>query len=435
VAAQSGAALSIADVDKSGVRQIVADFEAEPSIYFAALFDAGGAEVASYPAEAPGERRSSPPAALGAHFTSDGFLDVVSEVKLNSHAPIGKIYLRATTDELRVQIRRTVLISAIVYLAALAVAFILSVFLQRFISRPILELAELTRSVSTEHDYSLCAVGRGQDELGVLCDGFNSMLGEIRRRDGELQQFNDELLRSNEELRQFAFVASHDLQEPLRSITSFCNLLEAEYRGQLDEQAENYIDRIVNGARRMKALVNDLLIYSRVTRDDQAEFQEVNFHDVVDDALANLQLAIAESDADIVVDRLPMVIGDRVQLVQVMQNLIGNALKYRGEDAPFVRIGAQRRGDYWEFFVHDNGIGIAPEFHHQIFEIFKRLHGRDKYPGTGIGLSVCKKIVGRHGGEISVDSQAGAGCVFRFTIRTSAEVPTHEREESLAASF
>ena len=277
VAAQSGAALSIADVDNSGARQIVSDFEAEPAIHFAAFIDANGAEVARIHRTFQPNRRPPPPKTPGAEFTNDGFLDVVEEIKANDGARIGRIYLRASTDELRVQIRRTITIAIIVCVAALAVAFVLSIVLQRFVSEPILKLAHLTRRVSTEHDYSLCAASRGKDELGMLCDGFNSMLAEIRRRDDELQQFNDELLRFNEELRQFAFVASHDLQEPLRSITSFCNLLKEECQGQMDSRADDYVQRIVNGAKRMKNLVTDLLSYSRVSRDEQLAFDDVDF--------------------------------------------------------------------------------------------------------------------------------------------------------------
>jgi light-regulated signal transduction histidine kinase (bacteriophytochrome) len=295
-------------------------------------------------------------------------------------------------------------------------------------------LARLSERVSTEHDYTLKAVRRGNDELGALCDRFNSMLAEIQRRDAELSQSNNELLRSNDELRQFAFVASHDLQEPLRSITSFCNLLKEDYQEKLGEQADDYIARIVKGSQRMKDLVTDLLAYSRVERAEQLKFQPVDFRDVVADALANLESAIDETGAEIVTDSLPTVVGDRVQLVQLVQNLVGNALKYRSDEPPRIQIDARRRRGYFEFSVRDNGIGIAPEHHQQVFEIFKRLHGRDRYPGTGIGLAVCRKIVQRHGGQIVVDSQLGMGSVFRFTINTQFEESADEHEECLAAT-
>jgi two-component system NtrC family sensor kinase len=257
---------------------------------------------------------------------------------------------------------------------------------------------------------------------------------ELQQAKTELERANQELTRSNDELRQFAFVASHDLQEPLRSVTSFCNLLKEEYGGRLDEQADSYIERVVQGAKRMKALVTGLLSYSRVSRDEQPPMDEVNVQEVVAEAIANLQSSIDESVAEIWVDEMPTVIGDRLRLGQLLQNLLGNAILYRSDRPPHIRVHAVRDGDFWEFAVEDNGIGIAPEYHQQVFEIFRRLHSRDKYPGTGIGLAVCKKIVQRHGGRIWLESQPGAGTVFRFTLQAVTEKPIHERETHLAAS-
>ena len=275
------------------------------------------------------------------------------------------------------------------------------------------------------------ALARAADERRRHAE---AVAAELRQAKAQLEEANEELMRSNDELRQFAFVASHDLQEPLRSITSFCNLLKEDYQGRLDGQADDYIERIVTGAKRMKALVTGLLGYSRVSRSDGLAFQEVNFQDVVGDVLANLQSSIQEAGVVVCVGELPTVVGDRVQLVQLLQNLIGNALLYRGKQSPRIEVDARRVPDGWEFSVRDNGIGIAPEHHQQIFEIFKRLHGRDKYPGTGIGLAICKKIVQRHHGQIWVESQPGAGSVFRFTIQSPAEVAQDERERLLATS-
>ena len=288
------------------------------------------------------------------------------------------------------------------------------------------ELEAITSRAETEAALASAADERRRHAETVAVD--------LRLAKAELEKVNQDLTRSNDELRQFAFVASHDLQEPLRSITSFCNLLKEEYHGRFDELADSYIERIINGAKRMKALVTDLLAYSRVSRDEQAAFQAVDLGEVVRDALANLQSAVSEADADIVFEELPAVVGDRVQLVQLLQNLIGNAIVYRSEQRPRIRIDALRDGEVWKFSVRDNGIGIAPEHHLQIFEIFKRLHGRDQYPGTGIGLAVCKKIVQRHGGQITVDSQIGAGSVFQFTILAPMEEAIDERESLLAAS-
>ena len=224
-----------------------------------------------------------------------------------------------------------------------------------------------------------------------------------------------ELRRSNQELEQFAYVASHDLQEPLRKIASFCNLLESRYADKLDERGGVYLHYIVDGAMRMQALVNDLLLYSRVATRGK-EFAPTDTNDVLQEALANLEVGIAESKACITYDPLPTVNGDAAQLVRLMQNLVGNAVKYRGEAPPRIHVSAEEESGEWVFSVHDNGIGIDPQYAERIFVIFQRLHTREEYGGTGIGLSVCKKIVERHGGRIWVESQEGSGATFRFTL-------------------
>jgi signal transduction histidine kinase len=426
IAAQSGAALSIADIDPSSAQEIISDLAAEPSIRYAALINASGSEVVCHPADTPDERRPVPPDRLGALFTGD-FLDITQEVRLNDATLVGRVYLRVSTEELEVQVQRTIMIAIAVYMLALAIALLLSFALQHLISTPILQLAELTRRVSTEHDYTLSAEHRGNDELGALCQGFNTMLAEIRRRD-------DELHRSNDELKQFAFVASHDLQEPLRSVTSFCDMLKTECQGKLTLDAESFLERIVNGVGRMKALVTDLLNYSRVSREAQIDFEQIELRKVVTEALANLQGSIKDSDAEIYCGELPKVTGDRTQLVQVFQNLIGNAIIYRGPRPPQIHIEAIIRHKLCEIVVRDNGIGISAEHYERIFEIFKRLHNRAKYPGTGIGLAVCRKVVERHGGKIWVESQPGQGSVFRFTLPMAFEDSNDESKHYCATS-
>ena len=230
-----------------------------------------------------------------------------------------------------------------------------------------------------------------------------------------LEQAVTELRRSNQELEQFAYVASHDLQEPLRKIASFCNLLESRYAEQLDEKANVYLHYIVDGAMRMQALVNDLLLYSRVTTRGK-EFAPVDLNNALQEALANLDVAVTESSARVTHDPLPTVNGDTAQLGRLFQNLVGNAIKYRGEAPPQVHISAANESGEWVFSVRDNGIGIAPEYAERIFVIFQRLHTREEYGGTGIGLSVCKKIVERHGGRIWVESQEGCGATFYFSL-------------------
>jgi hypothetical protein len=231
----------------------------------------------------------------------------------------------------------------------------------------------------------------------------------------KLQQAMDELQRSNAELEQFAYVASHDLQEPLRMVGSYCQLLQRRYAAKLDQDANEFIDFAVEGAKRMQSLINDLLLYSRVGTKGK-EFVSTELDKVLNDALANLTVAVEEAGAVITRDPLPRVKGDGIQLIQLMQNLIGNALKFRRDEPVRIHIGARREGDRWLISVTDNGIGIDPQYAERIFMIFQRLHTRKEYPGTGIGLSVCKKIVERHGGQISVEPAPTQGSVFKFSM-------------------
>jgi PAS domain S-box-containing protein len=224
-----------------------------------------------------------------------------------------------------------------------------------------------------------------------------------------------DLERSNADLEQFAYVASHDLQEPLRMVSSFTQLLGQRYKGKLDKDADEFIGYAVEGANNMQRLINDLLSFSRVgTRGKPPELISVDT--VLDRALDNLKLAIEESQAVVERDSLPTVAVDDVQLIQIFQNLIANAIKFRGDEPPRIRIAAEARGNEWVFSVRDNGIGIDPQYLDRIFIIFQRLHERGKYPGTGIGLAVCKKIVQRHGGRIWVESELGKGSTFYFSL-------------------
>ena len=240
-------------------------------------------------------------------------------------------------------------------------------------------------------------------------------LAEVERAHAELDRRNADLARSNVELEQFAYVASHDLQEPLRKVTSFAQLLQQRYEGQLDERADQYIEFAVDGAKRMQALINDLLVFSRVGRTTE-RFVEVDNNTLVSAALSNLGQVVEESDARVEVGPLPTVVGDPVLLTAVWQNLIGNSIKFRSSEPPHIQIRAERRTDDWLLTVTDDGIGIEPRFADKIFVIFQRLHSREAYGGTGIGLALCKKIVEFHGGAIWVDTDRPSGTRMCFTL-------------------
>jgi light-regulated signal transduction histidine kinase (bacteriophytochrome) len=244
-----------------------------------------------------------------------------------------------------------------------------------------------------------------------------------KRTDTERKVLAAELARSNKELEHFAYVASHDLQEPLRKIASFTELLAGRYKEKLDDKAGTYIGYIVDGAHRMQTLINDLLSFSRVTTRGK-EFVAVDCNALVQRVLSDLELVIQKSGARVLVSGLPSVAADEIQLGQVFQNLIGNAIKYQSKDrAPAVHVSAAGKDNEWLFSVRDNGIGIDPRYFDRIFLLFQRLHSREEYSGTGMGLAIVKKIVERHGGRVWVESEPGKGSTFFFTLPVQLDAP------------
>jgi signal transduction histidine kinase len=271
------------------------------------------------------------------------------------------------------------------------------------------------------------------DELGQLGESFDRMTGQLqsvtvskdlleqetharRRTELDLIRRTNELSRSNAELEQFAYVASHDLQEPLRMVASYTQLLKQRYEGRLDADADDFIGYAVEGATRMQSLIEDLLEYSRIsTRGKDPE--PLDAEGALEDAVRNLKATIEETGAIVTHDPLPTVMVDPTQMTQLLQNLIGNAVKFRREgDTPRVDVSARRDDDEWRFAVRDNGIGIDPQYFDRVFTVFQRLHARQEYDGSGIGLSICKRIVQRHGGRIWIESQPGTGSTFFFTL-------------------
>lgn len=236
----------------------------------------------------------------------------------------------------------------------------------------------------------------------------------------QLRRTLQELERSNRELEQFAYVASHDLQEPLRMVSSYAQLLNKRYKESLDEKAEDFLKYITEGTHRMQQLIKDLLTFSRVSSRSKP-FERVDCNAIVDGVLTDLRLRIEETGAEILTGHLPEITGDAGLMRQLFQNLISNAIKFHGSERPVVSIGAEEKDSVWEFCVKDNGIGIEKQYYERIFLIFQRLHEREKYPGTGIGLAVCKRIVEHHGGQIRVESTPGNGSAFCFTIPKTAK--------------
>lgn len=286
----------------------------------------------------------------------------------------------------------------------------------------IIGAGDLDHLIAVEGDDELSALALANNEMAAKLkeshtsvDTLRKEIAERKKAEERLALAMNELQRSNKELEQFAYVASHDLQEPLRMVASYTQLLAERYENQLDDKAKKFIHYAVDGAVRMQLLINDLLAFSRIgTRGKPLE--PIDAHAVMGEAINNLKMKIEETETIITNDELPMVRADASQLAQLFQNLLGNAIKFRSSEHPYVHISASDRGREWLFSVRDNGIGIDPQYADKVFVIFQRLHTKEEYPGSGIGLAICKKIVERHGGRIWFESELGEGTTFYFTI-------------------
>lgn len=348
-----------------------------------------------------------------------------------------------------------VISSALVAIFCFVLIMILSyMILTTWVTRPIYDLIETIKKIRTDSNLGSRVKVQSEDEIGILGTAFNQMVDELHysreeilkqnqqleqkvaERTVQLSEINElleqdiikrqqtevelakraeELANSNAELKQFAYIASHDLKEPLRMISNYLQLLKRRYKESLDEKAMEYIDTTVDGASRMHRLIDDILDLSRVGTHN-FEFQMISCNEVLEQVIANLEVMINESGVKIECGQLPVVYADFSQLSRLFQNLIVNAIKFRSKEEPHIVIHSERMENAWKFAIKDNGIGIDPIYLERIFLIFQRLHTRSEYPGTGIGLAICKKIVERHGGLIWAESELGKGSVFCFTI-------------------
>jgi signal transduction histidine kinase len=418
----STAALAFDDAKTAA--ETLAALKAKTHMVAARIYRRDGSVLASY--TRPGAAGFDL-AMTGEHDVAGDAVTVTQPVLLNGRQ-VGTVVMRYDLGEVSARRQLYGGVVGIVLLGSALIALMLSWRFQKAILQPIASLTSAARSISETKDYGIRVGKLSRDELGFLSDAFNEMLFNIQSRDVELRRAHEELeqrvqartqelARSNADLQQFAYVASHDLQEPLRMVISYLQILADRYRGQLDADADEFIGYAVDGGYRMRQLITDLLEYSRVgTRSLEAGPTDCNV--VLEDVRANLDLAIRESSAEITCDPegLPTIMADPSHVLQIFQNLISNAIKFRGPRPARIHISARRDGSSWLFSVADQGIGIDPDHKDAIFEIFRRLHDRMEYPGTGIGLAVCKKIVDRLGGRIWVESEPGKGSTFFFSI-------------------
>jgi signal transduction histidine kinase len=425
---------------------VLAALASQTEILAGCLYGGEGLLFASY-------RRADyqPPCPARLPPEPSGFRDdqtfVLQAPVLQSDRQLGTLRLVASLGDLRRRFQLFAIVLSVVLTGAALAALVLSSGLQRLVSRPILTLALTATRISEKRDYTLRASHHSEDEVGTAVGAFNQMLDRIQEGDNALREVTEqlrtlnttleervaertaaaeqratELKRSNEELEQFAYVASHDLQEPLRAVASYTQLLRQRFAGKIDEDTELYLTHVLAGAARMRALINDLLDYSRLGQ-QSLNRSAVDTAALLDTALADLHPTLSESAAQVRHGPLPVVSADASQLGQLFRNLLSNAVHFRSQATPVVDIRAERAGNFWQFAVQDNGIGIDRRHHEKIFVIFQRLHGRDR-PGTGIGLAICRKIVERHGGRIWVESEPGQGSTFLFTLPADMERPT-----------
>ncbi len=420
------------DDSKAGMDALSA-LRARTHVETACLYESGGTALATY--YRPGYAGECPAPDNDHQMKYSGGRLTISHPILRSGKPLGALVLRYDLDEIPERIRLYSEVVLFFLLLSCLTSLTLSSKLRALIAEPILALAKAANAVARSRDYRIRANKVSEDEVGAMTDAFNHMLDGIQSRDddlsvaldtqrvatnrlsnlnADLKHSNAELARSNQDLERFAFIASHDLQEPLRMITTYSQLLVAE-RPDPSEQSKRYVRYIVDGTRHMRELLADLLAYTEIAGSTEPATEHVDLNEVLVKVQQTLGARIAETQAQINTEPLPTLVAHEGRMTSLFLNLIGNALKYRSAAPPHVRVWVGSDGDEFTFSVADNGIGIAPEFQSGIFEPFKRLHNRE-IPGTGIGLAICQRIVERYGGRIWVESDAGMGATFRFTL-------------------
>jgi signal transduction histidine kinase len=477
--------------DKATATEILSSLEENSQIQSATIYDSKGEIFVTYQGKDSG-KKSSAIQENATHIFKEGIIELKQPIILKNKK-IGEIYLSADLREYNTVLRKYLFIVGIILFFTFGIALIISILLQRLLSKPILTLANATKEISKNNDYSIRVNHQSQDEIGDLYLGFNHMISRIEKREKELaiyrkhleamveektadllsankelnkykfkledlvkkrtkelastneslkkeieqrslvesylKHYSDELKRSNQELHDFASIASHDLQEPLRKIITFGDRLAAQVQ-DIDEKGEHYLERMQNAAQRMKEFIDDLLEYSKIETKAKP-FEKTDLNTIVPEVLENLEIQINKTQAQIRCGKLPILEVDSFQIRQLFQNLIGNAIKYnKADDSPNIEISARsNEKGFWEISVKDNGIGFDEKYIDRIFKPFERLHGKLEYEGSGMGLTICQKIVKRHGGRISVTSIPQKGSTFKISL------PETQKREKESMTF
>jgi signal transduction histidine kinase len=410
----SASAGAVAFGDTNAANQILENLKDQKSIVAARLYSSAGADLATYVRKGDEDVLVPNAPEPDRNFVEGKRIKVFRTVRFREDS-IGAIYLEADMERAYSRLYRSAGIMLALIALLVPLVYFLSDRLRRIIATPIENLSMLAHEIAAEKKYSVRARVDGNDEVGRLTATFNEMLATIEERNQTLVKQAEELWRSNKELEQFAYVSSHDLQEPLRKITTYSQLLEEKYKESIDPEAKRFIENIGTSVARMRNLITALLTYSRLDRGEQ-KLEKVDLGQILKDVMNDLESPIIEKDAAIVSDPLPTVNWNAFQAQQLFQNLISNALKFSRPEAPAIYVSCVPRESDWLIGVRDNGIGIDQKYNDQIFKVFQRLHPRHIYPGTGIGLAICKKIIEQRGGKIWVESVPGKGSIFYFTL-------------------
>lgn len=433
VAANSRAAIYFED--KAKADEILSSLKEDSQVKYATLFDSKGDIFVTYNRGDIGTENSK---------GSEDVFHALKEDEVELKRPIilkdkmiGEIHISADLEKYNAVLEKYFFIVTVILISTFGIAIILSFLLQNFLSKPIQNLAKTIKEISNKNDYSIRVAHPYKDEIGDLYYGFNQMISQVEKRNKELHLkhetlkeeidqrrhaennlkfYSKKLKESNQALQDFATIASHDLQEPLRKIITFGDRVATEIP-EIDEKGKYYIGRMQNASDRMKNFINDLLEYSKI-ESKAKPFEKTDLNKIFHEVLENLEIQILKSKAQINCDKLPNLKVDSFQIRQLFQNLIANAIKYKKpNDPPVIQINAHSiEHGFWEIIVKDNGIGFDNKYLERIFKPFERLHGKSEYEGSGMGLTICKKIVSRHGGNIVASSIPGEGSSFKFTI-------------------
>ena len=442
LAANSTAALAFENPDDA--RQLLDGLSSDPNMVMAALYDQHGQLFALYPSDAPLSVAPAAPGEAGHRFERAAVV-IVQPVKEEGRM-LGTLYLKSNLRVLTGRRRIFALVVLLAVVGSMAVAFALSTWLQRGITGPVRTLAEVAQQVAEGRDYSVRANAVSDDELGLLTEAFNGMLGEIQQRDSalrasetRLRQLNSDLERrvqartaeletSNRELEAFSYSVSHDLRAPLRHIDGFADLLGRHAQSALDDKGRRYLATISDSAKSMGALIDDLLSFSRMGRSEM-QHASVNLGDLVTEVRKELSTDLANRDVVWEIGPLPNLVGDAAMLRLALANLLSNAIKYtRGRTPARITIGAREQEGETVLFVQDNGAGFDMAYQDKLFGVFQRLHSADEFEGTGIGLANVRRIVQRHGGRVWAEGEPGQGATFFVALPTAGAATAQHQE-------